>query len=259
MEALAKLVADITEFLVGGVLFLGSVALLAHVLFSDELGALLGLHTPNPAGGAITIVVFALVYAFGVIAEGLSRMLLEWRLTWLTATRFRFAEGHSQPGVERQSQPGVEGSAATKRGLFLRQRATEWRLFLRRVATEWRLLFLSRVGRDKCKAAIAIREKWRLDATRQSESLGNTIEAQLKRLRIERTFFLSSLICLLALVLDGNWSIAAAAAVLCAVAGILVEERFKRFLGTIARAHTLLGEGGWRAPDSGGLPSGGTA
>lgn len=238
MEALAKLVAEVTEFLVGGVLFLGSLALLMHAFFSDAFRMLAERQLPETAGGALSIIALALMYAFGVIAEGSSRMLFEARLTQLTVQRQElFADR------QRVARVVADLGGAAKTGEATEEASTPG---------------LDELGsRMKRKVAIILREEWRAAATSYNESLGNTIEAQLKRLRIERTFVLSGLVCVVALAVEGNWVLVAVTAVLCVVGAMLVEERFKRFLGAIVRAHVIMAEG--RAKFDSGVPTGASA
>lgn len=313
MEALAKLIADITEFLVGGVLFLGALALLAQALFATELQAVLRLPLPNAAASAVTLGLFALVYAFGVMAEGISRMLLEWRLTALTVKQPKIASVISIGPDRAEAAPGpapvedvqlARAAAAPREGSVLsahrplsaaqHERHDETATVDGRripaaapsetttdvadplqagdrkyttVVTQRivryirRSIFDDRPGSRQAREqrAKAIREDWRIEVTSRDESLGNTIEAQLKRLRIERTFLLSSFVCALAAVIEGNWGMGIAFSLLAAMSALLVEERFSRYLGAIVRAHTIIGLHGEGAKRDPGVGTGASA
>ena len=82
MEDLAKFFADIIEFIVGGVFLAASVVLLVYALAPHSM-QLVSDHVGEPQaglGGLYTIAGLAVVYAMGIVAEGASRQLLEWRL-----------------------------------------------------------------------------------------------------------------------------------------------------------------------------------
>ena len=183
MEDLAKFFADIIEFIVGGVLFLASLILFVNAVssaslstVSDDLGA-----APEGLNGGYTIAALALIYAFGIVAEGVSRLLFEWRLAQLSVKLF--------PGV---ANPVEE------------------------------------------------RERQRLSVMDRSDKLADAINAQLKRLRIERTLALSSAIATLAFAIRGDWGWCLALLALTCVAVRLVEERFTRFIKTIKASYRAL-------------------
>lgn len=230
MDALAKLLAEITEFLVGGVLLVISLTVLAYVCFPDDVAALADRKVPESIGGALTIAAVAVMYAFGVMVESASRMLLE---RWLTAMTVATPEFGGQPAPEPP---------------------TGWlRAVLATVFFDRSLL-----ARPRSEEAIALRERWRTEATNYRESLGNTIEAQLKRLRIERTFAVCSAIVLVATVIAQVWVLVPVTALLVALSFRVVLERFGRYLKAIVRAHAIMEREGRSRPDT-GVPTGASA
>jgi hypothetical protein len=103
VEDLAKFFADVIEFIVGGVLFLASLVLLVNAISSDALEELSDSLRQAPEGfsGGYTIAALALIYATGILAEGVSRLCFEWRLKQKTADHFRGPDG---PVAERERQ-----------------------------------------------------------------------------------------------------------------------------------------------------------
>ena len=118
-----------------------------------------------------------MVYALGIVAEGVSRLLFEWRLGQLSVTHF---PGEAHPVEER--------------------------------------------------------EKQRLAVIDRSDKLADAINAQLKRLRIERMLALSSAIATVAFVIRTDWGWFVGMLLLTCVAVRLVEERFTRYIETIVKA-----------------------
>jgi len=188
VEDLAKFFADIIEFIVGGVFFVASLLLLLHAGSPSSLESLnAGLESvPDNLGAMVPIAALAVVYAMGIIAEGTSRLICEWRLTQLT----------------RQSL-----------GRF----------------------------KDPERDLVKRREKWRTRAGAHSPSLEAKINAQLKRLRIERALLLSSAIACLAFIIDRQALPAVITLVLAVTTGVLVEVRFRRFLDSIVDAYEATG------------------
>ena len=183
MEDLAKFFADIIEFIVGGVLFLASVLLFVNALSSTSLSSVtddLG-RAPQGLSGGYTVAALAVVYALGIVAEGVSRLLFEWRLGQLSDKLF--------PGVSH---------------------------------------------------AVEERERQRLSVMDRSDKLADAINAQLKRLRIERTLALSSAIATAAFVIRTDWGWFVGLLLLTCVAVRLVEERFTRYIKTIQASYRAL-------------------
>jgi hypothetical protein len=183
VEDLAKFFADIIEFIVGGVLFLASVLLFVNAVSSASLSTVtddLG-KAPQGLNGGYTVAALAVVYALGIVAEGLSRLLFEWRLGQLSVKLF---PGEAHPVEERERQ--------------------------------------------------------RLSVIDRSDKLADAINAQLKRLRIERTLALSSAIAAFAFALRTDWGWCLGLLLLTAVAVRLVEERFTRYIKTIKASFNAL-------------------
>jgi hypothetical protein len=183
VEDLAKFFADIIEFIVGGVLFLASLALFVNAVSSaslhtvtDDLG-----DAPQGLSGGYTVAALAVVYALGIVAEGVSRLLFEWRLAQLSVKLF---PGEAHPVEERERQ--------------------------------------------------------RLSVVDRSDKLADAINAQLKRLRIERTLALSSAIATVSFVIRTDWGWFVGMLLLTCVAVRLVEERFTRYIKTIKASFSAL-------------------
>jgi len=183
VEDLAKFFADIIEFIVGGVLFLASLLLFVNAVSSASLSSVtddLG-KAPEGLSGGYTIAALAVVYALGIVAEGVSRLLFEWRLGQLSVTHF---PGEAHP--------------------------------------------------------VEARERQRLSVIDRSDKLADAINAQLKRLRIERTLALSSAIATVAFVIRTDWGWFVGLLLLTCVAVRLVEERFTRYIKTIKASFSAL-------------------
>jgi len=182
VEDLAKFFADIIEFIVGGVLFVASLLLVLHAVSTRTLEALSdGLaSTPSGLDAGYTVAALAMVYAMGIVAEGVSRAIFEPRLTKRTGKAF----------------PGADD-------------------------------------------AVGERERLRLSVKHQSEKLDGAVNAQLKRLRIERTLALSSAIATVAFLIEPRWWFLFFLG-LTVVAMWLVEERFRRYVATIKDAYRAL-------------------
>lgn len=86
MEDFVKYLADIIEFLVGGILILLSLLIACYLFFPDQVVAAMGLlaGASDSLGLPIGFVVIGLVYGVGIIFEALSREIVEWRLTRVT-------------------------------------------------------------------------------------------------------------------------------------------------------------------------------
>ena len=77
MGDLAKYIAEVIEFVVAGILVLFSLLLLTYVVVDPDLAG----RGPDVALGALGPVLgLAVVYALGIMAEGVSRVAFEWHL-----------------------------------------------------------------------------------------------------------------------------------------------------------------------------------
>lgn len=197
MDDVAKHLVDILEYLVGGVLFLGSLAFSAHLLYPDQFAAFARdlKQVPDAFTTMIGLAGLALTYAFGVVAEGISRNVAEPRLSYLTANAFA-----DDPDVHPEG-PG-------------------WR-------ARW----------EACRQE---RERQRSYVDNHDPALAARINDQLKRLRVERIFFLASVLCALAAFVATRWQAGLWLTLLAAVAGFLVDTRFHRYLEAITRGHTIV-------------------
>lgn len=171
--------------------------------------------TLHPA--ILGLVFVTVTYALGVIAEGLSRVLTE---RWLVrVTRAAAEKGSlSEPASEAVSEAAELGEPGTP--------------VQARVPTS--------------SEAVSLREDWRM-AAEAHEPAAKAIHAQLKRLRIERTFLFCSSLSLIPLGRAGHWALFVI--VLCLAVGSvkLVHERFERYVQAIVRSYKVhvlhLGEG----------------
>lgn len=266
MDEFVKYVADIIEFLVGGILFIGAMILFL-ALFAPELtrSALDAVaEVPPSFEPAVTIAAVAVVYALGVIAEGISRVAVEWRLSWITRSTADFGD----PGPQN-----VEERAALLARSHLRRRLLPCRSCARAARRRDASIAedapgsaggrpeetseggsptpggtddLSGLGerhrrrfraRARNELFLDIREEWRAHVEARSEAGRAAISAQLKRLRIERTFLLSSSLSGLTLLVAGHWVPAGLMLAVSVMAGFLVNERFDRYVHTIVRAY----------------------
>ncbi|MGO3146203.1 MAG: hypothetical protein ACTIJ6_00845 [Leucobacter sp.] len=154
MEDFVKYLADIIEFLVGGVLIALAIVVSFALFFPDLVDPV--MHTlfqiPDSIGLVVSLAGLALIYGLGVIIEGVSRAVVEWRLDRVTV---ECISAFRQPPQELQ---GAE-------------------------LTQW---------------AVRTREVWRA-AAEADESGKSAITTQLSRLRVERTFLLTSYIVMVAL------------------------------------------------------------
>jgi HAD superfamily hydrolase (TIGR01509 family) len=90
VQDLAEFFADVIEFIVGGVLFLASLLLFVSAWSPHSWSTLTEHLDDAPAGlsGGYTIGALAVVYAMGILAEGVSRSAGEWWLTHRTSKFF---------------------------------------------------------------------------------------------------------------------------------------------------------------------------
>lgn len=154
MEDFVKYLADIIEFLVGGVLIAIAVVISLALFFPELIEPTMRLlfQIPDSIGLVVSLSAFALVYGLGVIIEGISRAVVEWRLERVTVACI---------SAVRQPPHGLSGAALTR----------------------W---------------AVQKREKWR-GIAEADEAGKRAISTQLSRLRVERTFLLTSYIVMIAL------------------------------------------------------------
>lgn len=205
MEDFVKYLADIIEFLVGGVLISLAIIVSFALFFPSQIGALTEalFAVPDSYGLLISLGAFALVYGLGVIFEGISRTVVEWRLDRVTVDCVTRAE---------MPPAGLHGAALTR----------------------W---------------AVHQREAWR--AIAEADEAGKrAITNQLSRLRVERTFLLTSYIVMIAFaikslsvrpVVINEFGLGALLmAVFSVILYNLVNARFKRYVNGIVREHRRL-------------------
>lgn len=109
MGDLAKYIAEVVEFVVAGVLVFFSLLLLGYVVVRPDLAELPDeLPFLSSLGGLLPVVGIALIYALGIIAEGMSRIMFEHGLGELTAEKLRSNPLADQPGgpPSRRTVPG---------------------------------------------------------------------------------------------------------------------------------------------------------
>jgi hypothetical protein len=233
MEDLAKFIADVIEFVVGGVFLVASLVLLVHAVSPDTTETVRD-QFGDPAGGLSTLYTvggLAVVYAMGIVAEGVSRMICEWRLRQLTVHRFA-VPSTSDPAVLREDLT-VVGLCRTN-GALERHLADQPRMRPWHVSRLWRRFRLrKRLG----KRAEKLREMWRTAAGTAKQQYADNINTQLKRLRIERTLLLSNLIALAAVLILHRWLLGALLVGFGLVLAGLVNERFIRFLNAIVNCY----------------------
>ena len=272
MEELVKYVSDIIEFLVGGILLISTALLFLALFSSDVMGSALDAVGSIPATFTTTMALAAVAFAYaaGVVAEGVSRLVVEWRLTQLTKRSPDFgrpapdkvealaevmAAGHgTRPWGLRALERARHGRAAQRASVAAGSAAPAVAAFAggagnlteaprgvadagKEPAAESRAVDRRLRERARRDMALEAREEWRLYVRTHSEQGANEITAQLKRLRIERTFLLTSTLSALALALAGLWVPFAVLVALAIASAVLVNERFDRYLGTIVRAY----------------------
>jgi hypothetical protein len=218
VETLSDFFASAVEFLVGGVLFIVSVAfLLSTWITFPSLSS--GDKTQFSAFETLITTVFvAAAYALGVVAESLARSPFEPLLDRITVRTEAFLPDHGA-GVTRQAP-------ASGRWTARRNQITE-------------LCLGDDFTVDHRKAARAERERQRMKVM-MCETLHAEVQGQLKRLRLERVSTLCFFVVAVALLTKGHWQFAAFA--LASTAGMIwvVHTRFRRFCGAIVRTYDLL-------------------
>lgn len=179
MGDLAKYIAEVIEFVVAGVLVLFSLLLMGYVVVHPDLAALpTDLPFLTSLGGLLPVVGVALIYALGILAEGISRIMFEHGLGELTADKIKEQTSKKdREKLERKlSKADVDG--------LTRGEAESHRRDL------------------EVDHYVGLREEWRMYVLAHSASLNAQVDGQLKRLRIERAAALSGGISSLALLLD---------------------------------------------------------
>ena len=178
MGDLAKYIAEVVEFVVAGVLVFFSLLLLGYVVVRPDLADLpADLPFLASLGGLLPVVGVALIYALGIIAEGMSRILFEHGLGELTAAKLATKATPAQKKALQEKVAAAESAASPK---------------------------------DRAKAGHkvevahyeGVREEWRMYVLAHSASLNAQVDGQLKRLRIERAAALSGGIGSIALLID---------------------------------------------------------
>lgn len=205
MEDFVKYLADIIEFLVGGVLIAIAFVICFALFFPDLIEPTMSLlfQIPDSIGLVVSLAAFALVYGLGVIIEGVSRAVVEWRLERVTVDCI---------SAVRRPPHGLTGPALTR----------------------W---------------AVQKREKWR-GIAEADEAGKRAISTQLSRLRVERTFLLTSYIVMVALAIKSllttpialnGYGIATLFMIAFSVMLFrLVNVRFGRFVNGIIREYLRL-------------------
>lgn len=275
MDDLTKYAADVIEFIAGGILFLTALIIWGYLWIPESLtGVIFTFATGlgEVSSLALGIGLLGITYTLGVFAEGASRVVTEWRLRHITVEVMR--DQYDQipaPALTKLRDARLSRSGPVARaGRFLRYRT----------CADCRALSSPQTGAEtqpeprtsssaptRCSRHLAAvekrvkltlieheRERWRSIASR-STSGAKSIDAQLKRLRIERTLLLSLVLITIALAsraslarwvetgvnhdLRALWALALTSLLLSAVCAFLVNERFRRFLHTIDRSHAL--------------------
>lgn len=278
MDQLTRYAADVIEFIAGGILFLTALLIWGYLwipgplddvvfAFAKDLGEISSI--------ALGIGLLGITYTLGVFAEGASRVATEWRLRSLTWETMQSVDDRPPPAdVEKLVDARLlEAGRLTYAGAQLQLRPCRpcrGKISARRrprsapdPSAEKASLVQDLCDTDRTKVEERVhlrlleekREKWRSVAA-QTTSGAKAVDAQLKRLRIERTFLLSIVLITLAFaakaVFDPGgtvglpnvnvlalWALTLSGAILAAACAYLVNERFRRFLDTIARAHDL--------------------
>lgn len=282
MDELTKYAADVIEFIAGGILFLTALLIWGYLwvpgtldghifLFATTLGEVSSL--------ALGIGLLGITYTLGVFAEGASRVATEWRLRRLTCEAMRSEFGATSDddvaaaADSRLLEAGpftyawtllqirpcrdcLQKISARRRATSTQKPPAEQVAVLRTLCPQDGPKIRERVRQRRLQGRLEEkREEWRSIAYR-SASGAKAIDAQLKRLRIERTLLFSIALMTLALAskavqltwfadppegIDPHalWGLSVAGLVLAMVSWHLVNERFGRFLGTIVRNYRL--------------------
>lgn len=222
MEDFVKYLADIIEFLVGGVVMVFAIVVSAYLFIPEQLNELVQVfaEAPNSIGTLITLTSLGLVYGLGIIFEGLSRALVEWKLDRITVKRIS-AERTLPVLVRPNDAEDIETPSPSEP--LPQAELVIW--------------------------ATGIREDYRRRVEADVSGL-RTITTQLSRLRVERTFLLASLVITLALVakivstlpdFTSGYPIGALIMLLVTLLMYhLVNERFRRYVDAIVREYNRL-------------------
>lgn len=205
MEDFIKYLADILEFLVGGILIAISIAVTFALFFPQLITPTVAalLSVPDSLGLLVSLTGIGILFALGVVFEGASRSIVEWRLEHITTERLRL-------------KPGAPDHASTAE---LRRWAVERR-------EEWRGI----VEADD--------SGYRTIATQLSR-------LRIERLFLLSSFIVFAAFTVKAftvspLAVNGYGAAALVTLVFIWLLFNLVNTRFNRFVGTIIREHARL-------------------
>ncbi|MEP7191557.1 MAG: hypothetical protein ABI903_01680 [Actinomycetota bacterium] len=227
METLSDFFASAVEFLVGGVLFVISVAFLVSAGFTPPNLTELQRELLSGYETLITLVFVALAYAMGVVAESLARSSFEFLLDRVTVRTEAFLPGGDGPVIAQGSVP-VRGSA--------------WR---NRINAWWKWVIELGLGGDYTvhHRYLARKERERQRMTVMTrETLHTEVQGQLKRLRLERVSSLCFAIVAFSLMFRGQWQYAALVSACTAGMIWIVNSRFRRFCGAIVRTYDVVAQ-----------------
>lgn len=232
MDSMSDFVASAVEFIVGGILFTLSTAFLVVTIVSPggwpELSKEhLALVSANAT--LVGIIFIATAYAAGVVGESLARSPVEFLL-----------DRHSvrKPEFVVLPKPETVTEEKDRRGWS----ALRARMVAVTLGGDYTL-----AARNSARSE---RERQRAIVMTWHEQLHAEVQGQLKRLRLERVFTLSLLVTTVALGLRQDWRLFAMGAVASAWGVWLVNTRFQRFCGAIARAHQLVVNAGLKDPSN---------
>ena len=223
MDSFADFIANAVEFLVGGILSsLALVVLIVDHVDADRLTpAQVSLLSANSS--LLFFMGIAIAYAVGVAAESMARWTFEWLLDRITVRTRQFLP----------SRVVVTAVDAPTTG---RARLREW--IVARALGAHPLA----PGEPKVQFTIQDRSSAREERERQRStvmtwhvSLYEDVQAQLKRLRLERVFALSLFVTTLALAGRQSWTAAGWALGGLVIMSVLVEARFGRYCKSIYR------------------------
>lgn len=200
-ENFGAFVAEAFEFIVGGMLLLGSVVFVIlwfphEATVTDDVIDYLGRTDQGLLVGGIAI---GLAYVAGVIGEGGAHKVFEWKLSRVTWAHHPFREA-------------LLLDAVTPKSTF-----------------------------DPVEAAVVCdeRERQRTYVLSQHPRINNEVESQLKRLRIERLAALATALLLLGFLLRLEWRSSLLAVLLLAYLYWLVGRRFTRYCSRISTCYTV--------------------
>ena len=238
-DSLSSFIASGIEFIVGGLMLLGATAFLL-LAAGWELPEFLSDVEWGSQDASLVVLAIALAaaYAAGVIGEGISRMMLEWDLDRLTVRNKDFEPPPPKPSALTQpaaatvsdTQQQAQPAAAPISQARPSSSAGRWR-------DRWARFTL---GSDHTPEQLAERKKERerqRSAAAMHPGLVVDIESQLKRLRIERVSFLSTLLVGVGFLWAHEWLELLVTVGFAGVLFSLVHERFRRYCGAIIRAY----------------------